>query len=179
MALVMAAAVAIGAAAESAMTKAEREVRRDTTFALWSTYVKTLKKHPEVRILPEAELKGVRSEEGVAYTTLLTDGGERPLRCDVYRPDDDGVYPAVIMIHGGGWNSGNRGLQRPLAQRLAAAGFVAVPVEYRLIPEALYPAGLHDIKTAVRWARANAERYGIDPEHIAVWGARRGRNWRR
>ncbi len=174
MALVMAAAVAIGAAAESAMTKAEREVRRDTTFALWSTYVKTLKKHPEVRILPEAELKGVRSEEGVAYTTLHTDGGERPLRCDVYRPDDDGVYPAVIMIHGGGWNSGNRGLQRPLAQRLAAAGFVAVPVEYRLIPEALYPAGLHDIKTAVRWARANAERYGIDPEHIAVWGCSAG-----
>ena len=156
------------------MTAAEAAVPRDTTFALWSTFVKTRKKHPEVSVLAPSLPAGVRVEENVAYTEFETALGPRPLRCDVFRPDDDGVYPAVIMIHGGGWNSGNRGLQVPMAQRLAAAGFVAIPVEYRLIPEALYPAGLEDVKTAVRWTRANAERYGIDGEHIALLGCSAG-----
>ncbi len=155
-------------------TAAELKVRRDTTFALWSTYKKTLKKHPEVSILAPALPAGVHAEENVAYTVLDTPDGARPLRCDIYRPDNDSVLPAVLMIHGGGWNSGNRGLQTPLAQRLAAAGFVAVPVEYRLIPEALYPAGLHDIKTAIRFLRANAGRFGINPERIAVAGCSAG-----
>ncbi len=161
-------------AGEKALTKAEMSVKRDTTFALWSTYVKTRKIHPEVRIFPPLLPKGVSAMENIAYTVIKMSDGDRPLRCDVFRPDDGRIYPAVIMIHGGGWNSGTRQLQVPLAQRLAAAGFVAIPVEYRLIPEALYPAGLYDIKTAVRWARANADRYGIDPDHIAVWGCSAG-----
>ncbi len=170
--IVLLGAVLAGRAQEP--TAAERLVPRDTTFALWSTYKKTLKKHPEISILEERVPKGVRAIEDVPYTTLETANGARPLRCDIYRPDNDSILPAVIMIHGGGWNSGNRGLQRPLAQRLAAAGFVAIPVEYRLIPEALYPAGLHDIKTAIRFTRANAGRYGIDPERIAVAGCSAG-----
>lgn len=156
------------------MTEAEASVRRDTTFALWSTYQKTVKKHPGITILRPTLPAGVRAAENIPYTVLDTPRGPRPLRCDVFRPDDGRVLPAVIMIHGGGWNSGDRSLQVPLAQRLAAAGFVAIPVEYRLIPEALYPAGLHDIKTAIRWARAHAAEYGIDPDRVAVWGCSAG-----
>lgn len=165
-----------GAAAPSmaAATRAEMAVARDTSFAVWSTYLKTRKKNPEIEIFAPKVPKGVRGVENIPYTTFETADGPRPLRCDLFRPDNDSIYPAVIMIHGGGWNSGNRSLQVPMAQRIAAAGFVTIPVEYRLIPEALYPAGLHDIKTAVRWARANASRYGIDPERIAVAGCSAG-----
>ena len=89
-------------------------------------------------------------------------------------PDNDSIYPALLMIHGGGWNSGDRSLQVPMAQQIAKAGYVTIPVEYRLIPEALYPAGLHDIKTAVRWVRKNCKKYGIDPDRIAVSGCSAG-----
>lgn len=155
-------------------TKAELAVERDSSFALWSTYKKNVKKHPEIEILQPLLPKGVRAQMDVPYTVIETQAGPRPLRCDIYRPDNDSVVPAVLMIHGGGWNSGTRELQTPMAQRIAAAGFVAIPIEYRLIPEALYPAGLHDVKTAVRWARANAGLYGIDPEKIALWGCSAG-----
>jgi acetyl esterase/lipase len=74
------------------------------------------------------------------------------------------------MIHGGGWRSGDRSHNNTLAGRLAAKGFVAIPVEYRLSTEALYPAAVHDVKAAIRWIRANAKKYGVDPNRIAVLG---------
>lgn len=61
-----------------------------------------------------------------------------------------------------------------MAQQIAAKGYVTIPVEYRMTPEAKYPAALHDIKTVVRWARANASKYGIDPGKIAVSGCSAG-----
>ena len=118
---------------------------------------------------------GVRAYNDVVYTTIKkTRFGDRDLHVDIFRPDDNKTYPALIMIHGGGWNSGDKSLQIPMAQQIASRGYVTIPVEYRLIPEALYPAGLHDIKTAVRWVRANAAQYGIDPERIAVSGCSAG-----
>lgn len=151
------------------------EIPRDTSFTTHSTAMKVRKHHPEaVLALPELP-EGVRAYENEVYTTIKkTKYGDRDLHADVFRPDDDKVYPALIMIHGGGWNSGDKSLQVPMAQQIAARGYVTIPVEYRLIPEAVYPAGLHDIKTAVRWARANAAKYGIDPDRIAVSGCSAG-----
>lgn len=125
--------------------------------------------------MPNRITCGVKAYNDVVYTTIKkTKFGDRDLHVDIFRPDDDKTYPALIMIHGGGWNSGDKSLQVPMAQQIAARGYVTIPVEYRLIPEAVYPAGLHDIKTAVRWARANAAKYGIDPERIAVSGCSAG-----
>lgn len=151
------------------------KVPRDTSFTTYSTDKKIRKYHPEA-VLAKSELpEGVKAYENVVYTTIKkTKFGKRDLHVDIFRPDDDKAYPALIMIHGGGWNSGNKSLQVPMAQRIAARGYVTIPVEYRLIPEAVYPAGLHDIKTVVRWARANAETYGIDPDRIAVSGCSAG-----
>jgi pectinesterase len=67
-------------------------------------------------------------------------------------------------------------MEIPLAQRLAAQGFVAATVEYRLSPEAKYPAAMHDLRTAIRWLRAHAERYGIDTSRIAACGGSAGGN---
>lgn len=150
------------------------DIPRDTSFTVSSTAVKIHKKHPEA-VVAVADMEGLREHRDVVYSMLeKTPYGRRELHADVFRPDNDSVYPALIMIHGGGWNSGDKRLQEPLATRIAARGYVAIPVEYRLIPEALYPAALHDIKAAVRWARENADAYGIDPDRIAVSGCSAG-----
>ncbi|MDE6378441.1 MAG: alpha/beta hydrolase, partial [Duncaniella sp.] len=150
-------------------------VPRDTSFTVWSTAVKVRKKHPDAVILRPDLPAGVTAHENVVYTRLhATPFGERDLHVDIYRPDSQQLLPAVIMIHGGGWNSGDKTLQRPMAMQLAARGYVAIPLEYRLIPEALYPAGLHDVKTAVRWVRSHAADYGIDHDRIALWGCSAG-----
>lgn len=151
------------------------EIPRDTSFTVYSTAVKVHRKHPEAvtakAVLPE----GVKEYRDVVYTTIRkTKYGDRDLHVDIFRPDDGKTYPALLMVHGGGWNSGDKSLQVPMAQQIAARGYVTIPVEYRLIPEAVYPAGLHDVKTAVRWVRANAEKYGIDPDHIAISGCSAG-----
>lgn len=151
------------------------EVPRDTSFTRWSTYLHIRKKHPEAKLLPDTVPHGVRVDRNVAYTEIKDSPYDnRCLRADVFRPDNDSVYPALIMIHGGGWNSGDKTLQHPMAQRIASRGYVTIPVEYRLIPEALYPAGMHDIKTAVRWVRKNARSLGVDPDRIAVSGCSAG-----
>ncbi|MCM1521115.1 MAG: alpha/beta hydrolase [Muribaculaceae bacterium] len=159
----------------SGAERQNQEIPRDTSFTAWSTNLKVIKKHPEAVIAANTLPAGVKAEENVVYTTLKdTPYGDRDLHVDIYRPDDDKVYPALIMIHGGGWNSGDKTLQQPMAKMIASNGFVTIPVEYRLIPEAVFPAGLHDIKTVVRWARKNASKYGIDPEKIALSGCSAG-----
>ena len=151
------------------------EIPRDTSFTTYSTDRKVRKYHPEATLAQSELPAGVREYRDVVYSTLpKTPYGRRDLHVDIFRPDDDKTYPALLMIHGGGWNSGNKSLQVPMAQQIASKGYVTIPVEYRLIPEALYPAGLHDVKTAIRWAREHAAEYGIDPERIAVSGCSAG-----
>ena len=117
----------------------------------------------------------MKESRDLVYTTIKgTKWGDRDLHVDVFRPDNDSVYPALLMIHGGGWNSGSKALQVPMAQEIAKRGYVTIPVEYRLIPEALYPAGLHDVKTAIRWVRKNSKKLGVDPDKIAVSGCSAG-----
>ena len=74
------------------------------------------------------------------------------------------------MIHGGGWRSGNRTQHWPLAESLAHLGYVCFTPEYRLSTEALFPAGVYDIKAAIRWVKANASTYTIDTSKIVIAG---------
>ncbi len=152
-----------------------REIPRDTSFTLYSTAKKVLRKHSEATVFRPAIPQDIRVHRDMVYSTLSrTPYGKRELHADVFRPDNDSIYPALIMIHGGGWNSGDKSLQEPMAVQIARRGYVTVPIEYRLIPEALYPAALHDVKAAIRWARANAGKLGIDADRIAVAGCSAG-----
>jgi acetyl esterase/lipase len=105
---------------------------------------------------------------------VFAQAGAHPLRLNVVRPRDDGgaPRPVVIWIHGGGWHQGRHtdGLEWWCCPAMAAAGFVAVSVEYRLTEEAPFPAQIHDVKAAIRWVRANAVRFGADPDRIGLWG---------
>jgi pectinesterase len=92
----------------------------------------------------------------------------------VYVPDKPGSYPAILDIHGGGWEKGQVESDRPMMERLAARGFVTALVSYRLSGHSKYPAALHDCKAAVRMMRAKAAEWKIDPERIGVMGGSAG-----
>mgnify|MGYP005622994455 FL=1 len=83
-------------------------------------------------------------------------------------------WPTVVLIHGGGWRSGNPYCFTWHAHRLAKQGFAALTIRYRLSQEAPFPACLEDAKCAVRWVRAKARTYGFDPTRVAVLGQSAG-----
>lgn len=102
--------------------------------------------------------------------------GGRDLKLDLYRPEG-GTVPtrtAVVLVHGGAWMLGERAMVTPLAMEFAAQGFLAVPVEYRLVKEAQWPAQSDDVAAAVDWLAANADRLGIDADRIVVGGGSAG-----
>lgn len=142
--------------------------RRDTSYSNYGAYNSTRKTHPDIRIVPEFKSPQVAEKRDIEYCKR----GERSLVTDVFYPAKKGARscPAVLIIHGGGWRSGNRTQHYPLAQRLAALGYVCFTPEYRLSTEALYPAAVHDLKAALRWIRAHAADYSIDTSRIATLG---------
>lgn len=106
-------------------------------------------------------------EQGIEYSNP----DEQHLQLNLARPKaGEGKRPAVVCIHGGGFRAGDRKRWDGLCQKLAERGYVAVTVTYRLAPKHQFPAAVNDVKAAVRWLRANAEKYQIDPDRIAALG---------
>jgi acetyl esterase/lipase len=98
-------------------------------------------------------------------------GGDVDLKLDLAMPKEgNGPFPAIVCVHGGGWKAGNRKDMEKTIQTMAARGYVAVTVSYRLAPTARFPAQIEDCKAAVRWLRANAAKYHLNPEHIGAVG---------
>ncbi|PLT27863.1 alpha/beta hydrolase [Peribacillus deserti] len=99
-------------------------------------------------------------------------GGGVPLLLDLCKPiNSEGPFPAIIYIHGGGWKFGDKassGGKKTL--KFAKYGFVTCSINHRSTKNASHPAQIHDVKAAVRWLRAHAEKYQIDPNKIGVWG---------
>jgi acetyl esterase/lipase len=98
-------------------------------------------------------------------------GGTR-LLMDLRVPDTAGPHPVILYLHSGAWITGNR-FGGP-AIRQASRGYAVASIEYRLAPQHIWPAQVEDAKAAVRWLRANAARYQLDPNRIAVFGASAG-----
>jgi acetyl esterase/lipase len=110
-------------------------------------------------------------ESGIEYTNPA----DQHLQLNLARPKNgSGPFPAIICIHGGGFRAGNREGYNALCIRLAQHGYVAMTVSYRLAPKFPFPAAIYDVKAAVRWARASAETYHIDPARIGVTGGSAG-----
>ncbi len=110
---------------------------------------------------------------------LLTDveigtGGGRSLHVDIARSKQppQSPQPAVLWIHGGGWSGGTH--HQNQAMWLATNGYFTASAEYRLSGEAKWPAQIEDCKLAVRWLRANASKYHVNPDRIGVWGSSAG-----
>ena len=103
-----------------------------------------------------------------------TANGKRLLLDAYVPPAGEDRRPAVVMIHGGGWRAGDKASWRPEAERLAAKGWVAFSINYRLDEPAVFPAEIDDARAAVRWVRAHAEEYKVDPARIAAIGESAG-----
>ena len=99
--------------------------------------------------------------------------GGRALRLDIYSPKKTaGKVPVLVWIHGGAWNSGDKNFC-PIAF-MAVQNLAIVSIDYRLAPAATFPAPLYDCKGAIRWLRANADKYNLDADHIGIFGASAG-----
>ena len=121
---------------------------------------------------------GIRTEHDVDYL-----GGGRKEKADLYlpaNPKPGQKFPAVLIIHGGGWSGGEKRAAREIniGTTLALNGYVSMSIDYKLAykggTEPTWPQNLHDCKTAVRWLRTNAERLQIDADHIGVIGGSAG-----
>lgn len=97
--------------------------------------------------------------------------GDVELKLDLAKPaESPGPFPAVLVIHGGAWRSGSKDSNRRLLDEFAARGFVAVSPQYRFCPKDLFPAQVHDVKSAVRWLRTHAGEHKTDPNRIGAMG---------
>lgn len=147
---------------------AQKEISRDTSFTVYSSFIKESKKHPFIKIVKPEFTKGIHFNTDIIYVSY----GDRSLSLDIFHPAKKNKkgYPGVLLIHGGGWKSGDRSQNIPFAQQLAQRGYVAVTAEYRLSPEAQYPAAVEDLKAAIRWMKTHASSYPLDTARIAVLG---------
>ncbi|MGA2000669.1 MAG: alpha/beta hydrolase [Terriglobales bacterium] len=122
---------------------------------------------------------GIVGQPDVEYANIV---GFRPLQLDLYTHERSGAQarPLVIWIHGGGWNRGDSRTSAAFANfpavlaSLAARGYVVASINYRLSGEARFPAAIQDVKAAIRYLRANAAQFGIDPARVILWGGSAG-----
>jgi acetyl esterase/lipase len=122
------------------------------------------------KLAPEVTA-AIEAHPGLVYARY----GQREMQLDLWKPKTASQpLPAIICIHGGGWYKGERSNMANLAQALAAKGFVAATISYRLSGEAKFPAAIQDCKAAVRFLRANASKFGVNANAIGVTGLSAG-----
>lgn len=140
----------------------------DTSYNTNAAYRNSKKSNPETQFVEEYHPSTIKEKKDIVYCTI----GERKLLLDAFYPNRKAKAKrtAIIIIHGGGWRSGNRTQHYPLAQHLADLGYACFTPEYRLSTEALYPAAVYDVKAAIRWVKENAKKYSIDTNKISVLG---------
>lgn len=142
-------------------------------YTIENTYQKLKKSYPDITPISPLVSDKIKYKEDIVYKKTSTSN----LKLDVYTPKTNNrkeTFPAVLLIHGGGWLLGSKDNQRVMAQHLALNGYVGIPVAYRLGFEAKYPAGVNDLKDAIVWAKKHAKKYKINPDKIAVLGASAG-----
>ena len=124
----------------------------------------------------QASRPSVLVPQGVSQMLDMTyaEYGPRKMLADLFIPKGKGPYPAALIIHGGGWIKGDKMKFRAMGLEMAKRGFVTMAIDYRLAEEALFPANIQDCHAAVRYLRAHAEKYKIDPKKIGVVGGSAG-----
>ena len=142
----------------------------DTSYTILSAYKKYKKQYPNIEIVKPQMFENVIEETDIEYKDL----GYRKLHLDAYYNNSKLLKPAIVLIHGGGWKSGNKSLMVPLAQKIASKGYACFTVEYRLSLEAKYPAGIFDVKRAIQFIKSNAERFYVDVNKVAILGCSAG-----
>lgn len=149
---------------------AQSQYKIDTSYTVKSTYNKLIKQYPFITIAKSKKTENVAE----IYDLVYDKKQDRDLHLDSYFYKKEKRNPAVIMIHGGGWRSGNKSQMQVMAQEIASKGYSCFAIEYRLSLEAKYPEGIYDIKNAIKFIKDNAVKFHVDPDKIAVLGCSSG-----
>ena len=142
----------------------------DTTYTVQSSFDKDRKQFPFIQIAKVQKDKNVAVEKEIVYKEI----NKNLLHLDAYYSIEKSNNPAVVLIHGGGWKSGNKSQMESMGLAMAAKGYSCFAVEYRLSPEAIYPAAVYDIKEAIQFIRKNANLYNVDESKVAIVGCSSG-----
>ena len=143
----------------------------DDSYTVSQRYDANRGEHPEFA-LPIVELGDGRT---ILFDRRYKLIGTRELHADIFLPTrGEASGQALVLVHGGAWRSGNKSNFYAIASLLAKRGYAVILPEYRLAPEARYPAGLIDINDAIDWTKARAADFGIDPQRIAIGGESSG-----
>lgn len=155
----------------------EAEVGRQEYFT--NSYLKMVRKYypdqdaSQIKLAPRPSDAGLDVHENLAYACW----SNRVMVLDLYVPSGcEDPHPLVIFVHGGGWEHGSHRGYRSAAMGFAKRGFATATVEYRLAGEAMFPAAIYDVKAAIRWLRAHAETYQLDPKRFGITGGSAGGN---
>jgi len=100
--------------------------------------------------------------------------GDKPLLARMFKPRGAGPFPAMVEIHGGAWNLGERTMDVRVNEPLARSGVVVAALDFRMPPEASYPASMADINYAIRWLKTRAREFNIRPDAVGVMGSSSG-----
>jgi acetyl esterase/lipase len=111
-----------------------------------------------------------RSKLQVQKDLVFHEVADEEVAADFYRPSGEKVVPLVVMIHGGGWISGDKWNVLDHAKELARNGMAVLAINYRLAPDHRYPAQLEDCRKALAWAAQRASDWSVDCERVGLWG---------
>lgn len=161
---------ALAAAAVIPGTAAQRDV--DDSYTIGQRFEQYRGKYPGIAWAPITWRKG----QSVLFERPYKNTGTRDLHLDIFKavPGIAAKGQGILLVHGGGWSAGNKNHFYALANLLAQRGYTVFLPEFRLSPEAPYPAGMTDIGDALAWARAHAAQFGLGADRIAVGGASSG-----
>jgi acetyl esterase len=110
-------------------------------------------------------------QKDVEYTRP---GGQAVL-LDLHVPEGKGPFPAAILVHGGGFDQGSKSTNvKPLFEPLSDAGFAWFSIDYRMAPQFRFVQSNEDVESAVKWLKANAKKYRVDPKKMALIGESAG-----
>lgn len=146
------------------------QIKKDSSFTIESEFQKNIKKYPFIKPVLSSNSSSVKKTAQIVYDQSTG----RPLHLDAFINNSENNLPAVIIIHGGGWKSGTKEMQTPMAEKLALNGFQVFTIEYSLSDEAIYPAGIDDVLNAIKFIKKNSKKFKIEKNQIAILGMSSG-----
>jgi acetyl esterase/lipase len=123
---------------------------------------------------PQAQAQIQASDAKIIRNLEYVPGGHERQKLDLYIPSksSEKPLPLIVWVHGGAFRAGSK--ENPPARQFVALGFAVASINYRFSQHAIFPAQIEDCKAAIRFLRANAKKYNIDPTRIGVWGSSAG-----
>ncbi len=143
---------------------------KNNSYTTITEYNKQIKKFPSIKIVEPSKDSLIEEKTDLVYK----DSNNRLLHLDAYLLKSFSKLPAVVLLHGGGWKSGDKSMLKPLSRAIAKEGYNCFSVEYRLSEEAQYPASINDVLEALNFIKENASTFNIDTLKIAILGCSSG-----